>query len=714
MINPFNRTTFKKYKKPFIITLISVFSLFLIGGTIAYFKRDTLLNAAISKAIAKAKSKYNLNVKIGSYGFSGLSTVEFKDITVVPEKRDSLANIKALRVGVKLFPLIFGKVKIGELGIEDANIYLVKKDSVSNYDFLFKKEDADSLKTKTKLNLSELADKLLNQALDKIPDDMKVERFSINFDEDTTHFSLFTEIATIDNGEVNSTIKVNKNEAVWHVNGTADPSNQQLDLILFADKKKVEFPYLERKFGLKLSFDTVRTVMTSAEKVGNEFEIEGSWSVSNLLINQARIASNDIIVKNGTIDAKLLVGDNYLALDSSSVVYLGKAQMNPFIKYTISPNKIYEMKLHAFSQPAQDIFDAFPVGLFESLEGIKVKGTLKYDLDFYLNSKFPDKVVFNSSLTGGDNFAIEKFGKVNFAKINSVFTYTPYEKGKPVRPIVVGPSNPNYTPIEQISPSIRNALMTSEDPSFYSHKGFVEESIRQSIATNFKAKSFKRGGSTISMQLVKNVYLNRQKTIARKIEEILIVWLIENQHISSKSRMYEVYLNIIEWGRNVYGIGEASHYYFGKSPSQLTLGESIYLAHIVPKPKSSLYSWQSDGSLKSYLTGYYNLIGRLMVRRGYATNDSSNYGFYGVRLKESLRKQISPSDFVPDSLADDEEGGFFNLFKPTKRDTVIKKETFLKKIFGNPEIKQDSTPKAPKTPKEIRQERRKRARQGDN
>ncbi len=105
------------------------------------------------------------------------------------------------------------------------------------------------------------------------------------------------------------------------------------------------------------------------------------------------------------------------------------------------------------------------------------------------------------------------------------------------------------------------------------------------------------------MQLVKNVFLSRQKNLARKIEEILIVWLIENQQLSSKSRMYEVYLNIIEWGRNVYGIGEASHYYFGKSPAELTVGESIYLAHIVPKPKSSLYSWQSDGPTIISLTG---------------------------------------------------------------------------------------------------------------
>ena len=185
-------------------------------------------------------------------------------------------------------------------------------------------------------------------------------------------------------------------------------------------------------------------------------------------------------------------------------------------------------------------------------------------------------------------FDIVSFGKTDFKKINSPFIYTPFEKGKPVRDIMVGPSNPNYVAIENISPNIKNALLTAEDPSFYGHKGFVEESIRQSIATNFKTKSFKRGGSTISMQLVKNIYLNRNKTLARKFEEILIVWLIENQKLTTKNRMFEVYLNIIEWGKNVYGIGEAARYYFEKSPADLTVGESIYLASIVPKPKSSL------------------------------------------------------------------------------------------------------------------------------
>jgi hypothetical protein len=284
-------------------------------------------------------------------------------------------------------------------------------------------------------------------------------------------------------------------------------------------------------------------------------------------------------------------------------------------------------------------------------------------------------VEFNSELSK-DNFKILGYGKTNLSKINGTFMYTPFEYGKPMRDILIGPENSNFTPLDQISPYLKNAVLTAEDPSFFGHRGFVEEAIRKSIATNFKRKAFKRGASTISMQLVKNVYLNRQKTLARKIEEMLIVWLIENQRLSSKSRMFEVYLNLIEWGQNIYGIGEASRYYFDKHPSELNLGESIYLASIVPRPKSSLYFFEYQGNLRPNMVGYFNTIGGLMAKRGLTEADSTGYGFYNVRLKESLRYLITPPDsLLTDSLLNNDDSAIGNewleaLIKKQKADSV--------------------------------------------
>ena len=688
--------------------VLGVFLLLLISlGAIAYSKREALLKKMIAKAIAKADKDYGLDVKIGSAGFSGLSAVRMRNISVVPKDRDTLSTINDITVGVKLFPLLFGNVKLSEINLDKGKLNIVLRDTLTNLDFILKRKKKDSTTSSNKVALSDLANNLLNEVLYKIPDNMQVKDFMMKLnDNDTASLSFLTTSATIDGGELKSNILVNDTVATWHVNGKVKPGKKQLDVMVFADGKKVELPsYLENKLHTKVSFDTVRTEMKDADYSGDNYKISGSWSVKNLLINQKRISAADVIVPDAKVDADMLIGENFVCLDSTSTIYLKNATVHPYLKYTLSPNKIYEMKVNAEEQDAQAIFDSFPLGLFESLEGMKVTGKLRYNLDFYLDTSMPDSVRFNSTLTP-TNFKIVKWGKTDLQKINSDFVYTPYEYGKPMRDIMIGPSNPNFTRLEDISFNFRNALLTSEDPSFFRHKGFVEESIRRSIAVNFKEKRFKRGGSTISMQLVKNVFLSRQKTLARKAEEILIVWLIENNRLISKQRMLEVYFNIIEMGPNVYGIGEASHYYFSKSPSELTVGEGIFLANIVPKPKAALYKFMSDGSLKEYLFPYFNFIGNTMAKRGLTPADTSGYGFYGVRLREGLRQYLLPDSAVIDTAAMDADD---ETMIASPEVTQEKSRNLIERIFGTSKkdtVKVQTKTDTVKTKKQIRQERR--------
>lgn len=696
-----------KYYKIGAWVLGVFFLLLTIIGVIAYSKREALLQKLMTKAITKAHKDYGLSLKVNHAGFSGLSTVSMEGISVVPKDRDTLSTIQNLTVGIKIFPLLFGHVKLSEIRLNNGNFNIVLKDSLSNLDFILKRKKKDSVATKGKVNLSKLADNLLNEVLYKIPDDMEIKNFMLQLnDNDTASLKFLTTTATIDNGRLKSTILVNQTEATWHLNGTLKPGKKQLDLMLFSAHNKVELPlYLQHKLHTKLSFDTVRTEMKDAGYSGGDFKISGAWSIKNLLINQPRIASADIIIPNAKIDADMLVGRNYLCLDSSSTIYLKDASFHPYVKYTLSPNKIYELKINVAEQDAQTILAAFPQGLFESLDDMQVSGKMRYNLDFYLDSATPDSVRFNSTLTPSD-FKILKWGKTNLQKINNTFVYTPYEYGKPMRNIVIGPSNPNFTPLADVSFNFRNAILTSEDPSFFRHHGFVEESIRKSIAVNFKEKRFKRGGSTISMQLVKNVFLSRQKTLSRKAEEILIVWLIENNRLISKERMLEVYFNIIEMGPNVYGIGEASRHYFSKAPYELSVGEGIFLANIVPRPKAALYKFSSDGHLKPYLLPYFNFIGQTMAKRGLTPVDTNGYGFYSVQLRESLRQYLLPDSTLIDTAAldldeddmilrggmqDESKNLFDRLFSPSKKDTLIRKHIPID---------------TPQTKKEMRQERR--------
>jgi hypothetical protein len=671
-------------------TTISVLLIILlVGGYFAYTKREAFLDHEIEKVKETAREKYNIDLQIGDAHFTGLSTIQLTNITIVPEHRDSLLSIKDFEVNVKIAPLLLGDVKLADVVMKDAHLNLTDINHIKNFDFLFRKH-TDT--TATKVDLSDLSYRLVNEVLYKIPDNLDVNNFLVTVATDSSSFRMLTKTASIQDGQLNSTIDINNGAATWHVAGRMHPSDKDIDIKLYADGKKVELPYIEKRFHLKVNFDTISTRLTRVEKSGGETHLSGYWGVSNLVINQPRVASNDIVVPNADIQADVSVGENYITVDSSSTITLKKATAHPFIKYTLNPVKIYELKLNTGWQDAGDLFDSFPSGVFDALDGIQVAGKLKYSLNFFLNTAKPDDVQFDSRLDK-DNFRIIHYGKTDLTKLNSTFVYTPYEYGKPMPSRVIGPQNPDFTPLDEISVNLQYAVMTAEDPTFYKHHGFVEESIRKSIATDYKEHKFKRGGSTISMQLVKNTFLSREKTLARKVEEILIVWLIENNNIMPKARMLEVYFNIIEWGNNVYGIGEASRYYFNKTPAELTIGESIYLASIVPHPKTGLYSFQPDGSLRPGLVGYFNLIGNLMVGHGKAQRDSSNYGFYTVRLKESLRKEAPADTLAADRLIrKDREESDDDDAQPAAAPEAPqpeKKPNFIQRLFG----KKDTTAK---------------------
>nr|WP_230688243.1 biosynthetic peptidoglycan transglycosylase [Hymenobacter jeongseonensis] len=262
-----------------------------------------------------------------------------------------------------------------------------------------------------------------------------------------------------------------------------------------------------------------------------------------------------------------------------------------------------------------------------------------------------DSLKFDSSLKG-NKFKLTSFGEQDLNKLNTAFEHTVYnDKGDSVRTFRVGPPNPDFVSYNDVSPYLIHAITTAEDPRFFTHKGFMEKAFVKSAIQNIKEKRFARGGSTLSMQLVKNVFLTRQKTVARKMEEALIVWLLENMQLASKQRMFEVYLNIIEWGpsgfrwpsgkRGVYGVKDAALFYYGKRPNELNLSESLYLASIIPKPKYARYSFDSYGDLRRSTRYFFRLIADIMATRGLITNNDRQSMPYSLNLNGPARRYMS-------------------------------------------------------------------------
>lgn len=146
------------------------------------------------------------------------------------------------------------------------------------------------------------------------------------------------------------------------------------------------------------------------------------------------------------------------------------------------------------------------------------------------------------------------------------------------------PFTPRWTwvPLSRISPHLQKAVIVSEDASFFQHEGFDWGGIQEATVRNIKAGKLARGGSTITQQLAKNLYLSSEKKLLRKVHEALIARSLE-RHLSKK-RILEIYLNVAEWGQGVYGAEEAARHHFGKPAAKLTAEEAALLAAILPSP----------------------------------------------------------------------------------------------------------------------------------
>ncbi|MDD3513962.1 MAG: monofunctional biosynthetic peptidoglycan transglycosylase [Synergistaceae bacterium] len=176
-------------------------------------------------------------------------------------------------------------------------------------------------------------------------------------------------------------------------------------------------------------------------------------------------------------------------------------------------------------------------------------------------------------------------------------------KGKKIR------IQSRWVPLKAISPYLMKAVLIAEDDKFWSHHGFDREAIQKAFEKNLESGKFKLGGSTISQQLTKNLYLTPAKNPVRKLKEAMITWRLERT--LSKRRILEIYLNVVEWGEGVFGAEVASRRHFGKSAAALTAEEAAKLAAALPNPRR----YRVDGTSR-YVERRAKAIYAIMVRRG--------------------------------------------------------------------------------------------------
>jgi hypothetical protein len=596
-----------------VIAVIGIFSF-----------REALLQQIITKTAHKMKVDYDSHFLVEEASFNGLSGVQFTHVTLVPNHADTLFNIHKIKTSVNLWKLLVGDIQLGTLEIKNGYIQLTKKGKIKNFE-AFLKRNKDEEKSTDKRDYASFAYRILSRVLNLIPTDMKVENLTFKLDDNGKKAKIDIQKLVLANNDLETSIDVNTNTFAqrWKIKGFADPRNKKADIRFFnIDTGAIKVPYFDERYNLISSFDSIRLNVENIDKSGGELHIDGFVSIANLKINHAKIAKKDVLIKNARFDYRFLLGADFVSVDSSSTAQLNKVKFHPYLAYETVEDTVYKLKVKIPKMKAQDFISSLPDGLFTHFQGMEAEGTFDYNLDFEYNKNKPKALVFNSNLRK-ENLRITKYGEANLNKLNSEFIYRAIINGVLQRPVLVGVENPSYTTLDQIAPYLQKCVLTTEDPSFFNHHGFINEAFKQSIIKNIRTKKFSRGASTISMQLIKNVFLTREKTLSRKLEEILLVYILENNRIVSKERMLEVYFNIIEWGPNVYGIGEAAQFYFQKMPADLTFNECLFLARIIPSPKKFMYQFNDEGILKESSMKQVSFLTNLMIKRGLLTVDDT-------------------------------------------------------------------------------------------
>ncbi|MBF2707139.1 transglycosylase domain-containing protein [Flavobacterium soyangense] len=645
-------------KQKIILAAKIIATIFLVIIIALFAFRNALLKQAIAKISFKMERDYNSVFSIKEASFVGFSGVSLSQIILVPKDADTLFNIQKMKTSVNFWRLLIGDIQLGTLEIENGYVQLVKNKKGRNFEAFLKKDEATT-NSNEKRNYAKFAYRIISKVLNLVPTDMKIENLSFRLNDDGNKTTVNFQKLRLVNQQLETYIKVETNTFTQRIRirGFADPRNKKADIRFFnMDSGAIKMPYIDERFNLKSSFDSIRVNIENIDKSGGKLHIDGFASIANLMVNHPKIASKDVVIKNAKFDFRFLLGSDFISIDSSSTVEFNKIKFHPYLSYETREDTIYKLKVAIPKMKAQDFISSLPDGLFSHFQGMEAEGNFEYNLDFMFNKNKPNTLIFDSNLKK-ENLKITKYGEANLNKLNGEFVYRAIINNVPQRPVLIGSSNPNYTPLDQISPYLQKCVLTSEDPSFFSHRGFINEAFKQSILKNIRTKKFSRGASTISMQLIKNVFLTREKTASRKLEEILLVYILENNRIASKERMLEVYFNIIEWGPNVYGIGEASQFYFQKRPADLTLKECLFLATIVPKPKKFMWQFDNEGKLKSFANQQQKFLSNLMLRRGILIPEDTIGQSIPLNLSGNAHSllKLKVQDSIPvDSLAVEE------------------------------------------------------------
>jgi hypothetical protein len=417
---------------------------------------------------------------------------------------------------------------------------------------------------------------------------------------------------------------------LWQASGWVDPEQRSASIALNAERFTFDriAPVLARSAVIDYDQTSVDAAL-QIDYASGRAALDGHFQVSGLNVSHPMLASKPVrnIELGGEIAGSFDDASRTLIIDRAKLHSRGvdyRIEGSARMPGGIDPNGVRRERWHVGGRfdipalPCQRMLDGIPDELVPYLDGAELAGTfdtaLRFDIDW---------ADLQATQLGGRvgiwGCRVRRMpAESSVARLRNTFTHYVEVERDNWMAFDVGPSNPDFVPLAEVSPYLFKSFTTTEDGAFYSHRGFIKSEFRTALVRNLEKGYFSYGASSITMQMVKNVMLYSEKTLSRKLQELFLTWYVETG--LSKERILEIYVNVIEYGPGLYGIGPAARRYFGKHPRDLNPVEAAFFSSILPSPKLR-YRQYCEDKLSKYTESKIPRILDLMLKRGKITQE---------------------------------------------------------------------------------------------
>lgn len=601
---------------------------------LSYFLLPVFAKSHIQRKIRQFETERNAEIAIrelhiGLLRFNGEVPVSFQSALIRRRNADdTLLYSTHAQASVRVLKGFHRTNDIISFDSDSLILHLIHRESYRNYDFLLegKSQEKDP---SPEADYKKLSERVLQRIEGVLPQSLRIGTVAVAADIHDRHFNYVMPDVTIENGILHGTLTEQSGSSIhpWTLDGTLDHTSRSYCATLTDMEGDSGLAIVNELTHAQLGFRKIEGRLSLVSTGAGTSQYCLLADAEGLLLNHRYLATQSVAIDSAAAQLQLTVSPTRLTIDSSSVLRLNEAEIHPFVCYEKTKGEKPHITLIINEEKceASRLLGSIPDGFFQVIPDLQLSGRMDFSLHFDCDFREVDSLNLDFYLGSRDRSVRINGDIERITRFNHPFEYVFFENGDTSRMVTIGPANPHFCPFDQIPPYLTKSILATEDAGFFQHKGFIKSSIREALIADIKAGKLRRGGSTLTMQLVKNLFLNRNKVFSRKFEEMLLVWLIEDYRLISKERMFEIYVNIAEWGPGIIGIGEASDFYFGKRPQELTLGECLYLASLIRAPKHYRNTLDEYGNVIDSKREELIFVARRMVEKEFITEDELNH-----------------------------------------------------------------------------------------